>query len=544
MFRRPWLLLPTLIFLLACLAALPACRKKSPEGGGVEAGGATPAAVSTEHLLFAHLKAKDVRDGAVFKEIQKAIEKTGAADWNIVEEEASKGFGFKPTEVDSVTVCVAEVPDRGEPKLVMIVTTSKPVDKGRAFGSKLDAKPDARGFYTSRGLSMLVHFPDDKTFVAIHPDLADKYLGGYAKDHAGWPFTEELSKAAAGHTLFAVVNMTKLPDGIFNQRELKDFAPLAKAKSAVVVADLKDKELSVAVRGEFPDAASAGQAKDAIQRGIGTATDEIEKFMQAGRDLNVVMPAVKEAHRALKEAKVEASGSEVTLQGNYRADFDVGAVVVEGLKQVRLAATKSQSQNNLKQMVLGLHNCAGVNGDRILFRGTDKDGRIVMNLEGKPLLSWRVALLPFIEQDELYKQFKLDEPWDSPNNKRLIEKMPKTYAMPGKEGKPGYTPYQMVVGPAAQRRPFNHNGGNARTTNTDCMVEAAEPVIWTKPDDIEFPGKELPKDFRKKFGGYFPGGFNVGMFDGSVRWVSDKVSNHALALALDPYDGNPLPNDW
>ena len=76
------------------------------------------------------------------------------------------------------------------------------------------------------------------------------------------------------------------------------------------------------------------------------------------------------------------------------------------------------------------------------------------------------------------------------------------------------------------------------------IVEASEPVIWTKPDDIMFPQKELPRDFRKRFGGVFPGGFLAAMFDGSVRWVSDKVSDKTLALALDPYDGNPLPNDW
>ena len=49
----------------------------------------------------------------------------------------------------------------------------------------------------------------------------------------------------------------------------------------------------------------------------------------------------------------------------------------------------------------------------------------------KPLLSWRVAILPFLEQQPLYEQFHLDEPWDSPHNKTLIEQMPQVYAIPG-----------------------------------------------------------------------------------------------------------------
>jgi prepilin-type processing-associated H-X9-DG protein len=53
-------------------------------------------------------------------------------------------------------------------------------------------------------------------------------------------------------------------------------------------------------------------------------------------------------------------------------------------------------------------------------------------------------------------------------------------------------------------------------------VEAAEPVIWTKPDDVMLPGRRLPKDLKKRFGGQFKGGFNALMWDGSVRFVIDR----------------------
>src|SRR5262245_10717321 len=69
----------------------------------------------------------------------------------------------------------------------------------------------------------------------------------------------------------------------------------------------------------------------------------------------------------------------------------------------------NQSSKNLKEFGLGWHNFESINGH---LPGNQLDGK------GKALLSWRVQILPFIEQDELYKQFKLDEPWDSENNKK------------------------------------------------------------------------------------------------------------------------------
>src|SRR5205814_7143349 len=110
--------------------------------------------------------------------------------------------------------------------------------------------------------------------------------------------------------------------------------------------------------------------------------------------------------------------------------------------------------------------------------------------DGKPLLSWRVAILPYIEQDQLYKQFKLDEPWDSDHNKKLLDKMPKTFEIPEAKAKPGHTFYQVFTGPETVfpldatkklRFPASFTDG---TSNTLAIVEAANPVPWTKPEDI------------------------------------------------------------
>jgi hypothetical protein len=78
-----------------------------------------------------------------------------------------------------------------------------------------------------------------------------------------------------------------------------------------------------------------------------------------------------------------------------------------------------QSQNNLKQIGIAIHNYHDTN---------NKMPADIVDKDGKAILSWRVLLLPYLEEEPLYKEFKLDEPWDSKTNKALIERIPKTFA--------------------------------------------------------------------------------------------------------------------
>ena len=168
--------------------------------------------------------------------------------------------------------------------------------------------------------------------------------------------------------------------------------------------------------------------------------------------------------------------------------------------------------------------------------------------EGRPLLSWRVAILPFIEQENMYRQFKLDEPWDSEHNKKLIAQMPPIYAVPGQKGKEkGLTHYQVFTGP---RTPFprkdkgGFGGGPVAlhriadgTANTLMVVEAAAPVIWTKPDDLVYdPQQPLPR-----LGGLFPGGFNAALCDGSVHFLPAKLDEQVLRNLITVDDGMVIP---
>jgi hypothetical protein len=114
---------------------------------------------------------------------------------------------------------------------------------------------------------------------------------------------------------------------------------------------------------------------------------------------------------------------------------------------------------------------------------------------GKPLLSWRVAILPFIGEEELASQFKLDEPWDSENNKKLIERMPEVFKAPGSKAAAEFkTVYLSVRGDKtvfSGAKPVKLRSITDGTAQTILMVETSDDkaVVWTKPDDFEADDK-------------------------------------------------------
>ena len=155
-----------------------------------------------------------------------------------------------------------------------------------------------------------------------------------------------------------------------------------------------------------------------------------------------------------------------------------------------------------------------------------------------------MAILPFLEQGNLYRQFKLDEPWNSPHNLKLLPLMPKTYAPAAGTAGPNATFYRVFSGPntpfsgpTPARLPASFLDG---TSYTILVVEAGQAVPWTKPDELVYnPAGPLPA-----LGGMFKDGFNVLMADISVHFVKRTVSDKTLRAAITPAGGDVLGSDW
>ncbi|HYH69426.1 MAG TPA: DUF1559 domain-containing protein, partial [Urbifossiella sp.] len=196
---------------------------------------------------------------------------------------------------------------------------------------------------------------------------------------------------------------------------------------------------------------------------------------------------------------------------------------------IRQSGERAQAMNQLKLIGLGFHS----HHDTVLKFPDD-----IRDKDGKALLSWRVAILPYIEENALYQQFKLDEPWDSPANKPLLAKMPRVYA-----GRPpftaGKTPF---VRPAGKGTAFPPGKAlkiadiTDGTSNTLLVVEATgTPVEWSRPADLTVDPKQPLRGLIRPDGDRF-----LALHaDGSVRAVSPKVDPVELVRAFDPADGEP-----
>jgi hypothetical protein len=238
-----------------------------------------------------------------------------------------------------------------------------------------------------------------------------------------------------------------------------------------------------------------------------------------------------------------------------------------------LANNKQTSANNMHNIIVAMH--AYYDDHKRL------PPAVVYDPKGKPLYSWRVLLLPYIEENALYEEFKLDEPWDSPNNIRLLKRMPEVFRSPGRKQGSSTTPYQVwyskpsdpdkwspgaavfeaeLTGrkPLEPLSPFhiaNSRGvvelgdwGPPMTfqkitdgaSNTMFLAEAAEEIPWTKPGGLFFdPAGPLPK-----LGNLCADHFLAAYGDGRVAWERKSLTDATLRALITYAAGDRPGPDW
>ncbi len=193
----------------------------------------------------------------------------------------------------------------------------------------------------------------------------------------------------------------------------------------------------------------------------------------------------------------------------------------------RTAAAMRSSTNNLKQIGLAMHNYNDTYGALPPAAICDKSGR--------PLLSWRVAILPFLGEGKLFNEFKLDEPWDSEHNRKLVAKMPKNFLNPRvTPSTPGMTNYRVCHGKHAAldlQKSCSIAGIPDGTSNTMLVFEAADSIAWTNPTDFAY-GKMVP---LPKFWGE-ANGFLVLMADGMVRFFPQSAPEQTMRYVIEADD--------
>jgi prepilin-type processing-associated H-X9-DG protein len=214
------------------------------------------------------------------------------------------------------------------------------------------------------------------------------------------------------------------------------------------------------------------------------------------------------------------------------------ALLLPAVQAAREAARRTECVSNLKQIVWALQNYEDMHGTFPPAYIPDKDG--------KPMHSWRVLILPFMEQQELYAQYDFDQPWDSPTNMAVAQRMPKAFGCPSDpNSKSTTTSYMVISGPG-----MGFEGAKALkladfidgTSSTLLVVEVKSGAVqWTEPTDLDGSRMTfaIPTGRAVAGGGppseissYHPGGAHGAFVDGSVRLLSANVSPQTLkALA-------------
>ena len=211
-------------------------------------------------------------------------------------------------------------------------------------------------------------------------------------------------------------------------------------------------------------------------------------------------------------------------------------------QQSRSEADKASCRSHLMQLGLAMHNYLAANGTF--------PPAYVADSQGRPMHSWRVLILPYLEgglPDDVYREYDFTEPWDGPNNRRLIERIPYVYQCPHNRKAPlGMTSYVAIVGDESAwprnmgRAPLEFKDG---LSNTVLVAETADRTIpWTEPRDIDFAKMDFFVDAASGYGvgSSHRGSATVLLADGRVRHLPASISPTVLKGLLTVAGGEPV----
>ena len=317
------------------------------------------------------------------------------------------------------------------------------------------------------------------------------------------------------------------------------FVPLwQNADTVIGTATIQD-NLTVNVHGWGKNAAAAANLKQTLsslipvaQGLLGGATASAQQVSPEMRD--TVEKGIAVANDALSGAQVSSDGNQttLTLTGDGVGVATLAGMLLPAVQSAREAARRTQSMNNVKQIMLALHN----------YHSANKrfPPPVLVGPDGETKYSWRVAILPYIDQNELYEAYARSEPWDGPNNRKLLARIPRVFLNPNDAEDSTSASYYAMVG---EQTAFGNKAEGSRirdfldgTSNTLMVFEAKRGVAWTKPEDIPYSDDEQ----IEKLGGFHPGGYIGGLADGSVRFISENVDEELLRNLIKRDDRNAV----
>ena len=482
-----------------------------------------------------------------------------------------KFMGVDPVDIETVTV-IAEPMLGVQPFYALVFEFNQPFTlEGLSPEFTIHAEPaqlDGTPYLKSReAAAPSLYMKDDKTLIVATEPMLRKLLKQGDKPKTSLLLNEIKDRPAIDDFYLAVDTKSLRPLITMGLGAASNEVPPQFQKYLKAPQHIRAVEFAISLSAPLPplvnihadDAAAGEKLEKLIEEGITDARTQLAAEMARQQsDDPVEQAAMAYSQRMLdywldfvrpvrEGDKLAFFPVDPNKQGKSGNELQMVAVVgilvallLPAVQAAREAARRAQSVNNLKQLMLGLLN----------YESTHKElpAHAIYSEDGKPLLSWRVQILPYLEQQALYEQFNLDEPWDSEHNKKLIAKMPPTLLCPSSHLDPteGKTTYVAPVGEGLifdgtkEGTGFRHI--NDGTSKTLALVEVADDsaVIWTKPDDLKY---DPENPLAGLAGGHHAGGiFQAAFADGSVQLISLDIDLDTLR-ALFTKDGGEVIND-
>jgi hypothetical protein len=518
--------------------------------------------VPRDAVAFFHFRAADIWNAEWMADARHFLNRAGP--------EALKTFTQKfapdPSSIDRITLVMLTPQSFGQPfphvdpeavSCLVIVRTKKPYDRLAVMQQLgMREKTYRRHLYHFNedlwsGLILI----DPHTFLIGSEDALVMFLDRQRTGHRDGPLQAALQEAAKKHQLVFGVNAR-----VLGKEEGAKFMPppmqkLLEARCLSTALDL-DKEPHLNLRLDYDKADEAGDGAKALRgtldlarMGLAQGIAEMENVLKKPAEKAPIselpenfgalmgLGMLRELDTLLEKAPIKQDGTAVTLDLTYKGLQSTNTAIIAMMGITAIGVRASATFDRIEKAIASrdaknpneeyLKKLAGAMDKYHQDKGTypapamyDKDGR--------PLLSWRVALLPYLGDQEaaLYKEFHLDEPWDSLHNKKLLKKLPQSFRSPNSY-RSHKTTTLVFTGEAAV---FSGTKGPRKSDVGPGAILLAyadghDAVWWTKPADFTYAdGQPLPSLFNK----YGYGQVHVLLGNGTYKVITRETDEKLI----------------
>lgn len=464
--------------------------------------------------------------------------------------EWEKLTGIRLADIDRVTVVLADADARHG---WVVVRTSKEfrregllealalaIDKSKPFVEK---ENNGKNYHSSG--QNTIYFPDDHSVVFSNEESMDKLLNAKKRSKSG-PLKDALRQASAAdcHVAWAL-KLSGISEQLKAVARLADVAkPLREAEVVSFTAKVKE-GLAFQGAANYASSSKAREAREALVELLETGKRELaqEKVRLARLKDPEVDRAIAVLEKLLNRLEPHQANRNVTLSLELSEDdlMQLWKSLTPAVQRVRESATRQQSQNQMGRVGLALRVHADANNGVL-------PAPAILDKQMKPLLSWRVAVLPYLGEQQLYNDIRKNEPWDSPHNRQFHNRMPAVYHLPDRAETPesGLTAFQLPTGPGTvydgPNTPRFPQGFSDGTGQTILVVEARHMVNWMQPADLVFDAQmDKPLSRLGDPSGREP---LVALADSRVLRLPRNLSSATFRAALTPAANDVLGPDW